>query len=369
VTRALEGGPIRVLASPGGGGTDGNPYIDLLHQGVAALGVEVTPFDRRRLLAARDVVHVHWPAALVRWDSAPRAIADAAKVLGGLAVARLRGARLVWTGHDLEPHELRHPLLHRWYFAAFIRMVDLWISLTPAGAAALQQRYPVLQHRALRVVPHGSYRDAYPGGAERQGLDRRGAERALDLPPARRSYLLLGQIRPYKQVPALLRAFAADADPDARLLVVGEVRGDPHLADAARAAAPSGAVLRLERVPGAQIPLWHAAADVVVLPYDTRSALNSGALLLALSLDTPVVVADSPINRELRQQVGADWVHLFDGGPAEALAVAKRVAHARRSGRPDLDAFAWPAIAEATVQAYRDVLGVVPSPDHQEQPA
>jgi beta-1,4-mannosyltransferase len=113
----------------------------------------------------------------------------------------------------------------------------------------------------------------------------------------------------------------------------------------------------------------HAAADVVVLPYDTRSALNSGALLLALSLDTPVVVADSPINRELRRQVGADWVHLFDGDPAEALAVAKRVAHARRAGRPDLDAFAWPAIAEATVQAYRDVLGLVPSPDHQEQPA
>ncbi len=313
MSRELDGGPIRVLASPGGGGTDGNPYIDLLHQGLAALGVEVTPFDRRRLLAARGVVHVHWPAALVRWDSGPRAVADVVKVLAGW---RSRAAvALGWCGPATTwsrtscaappaPAVLRGVQPHG-------RPLDLADAGRRRGAAAAVPgaRPSADARRSARL-----YRDAYRASAEQQG-DRRAADRALDLPPARRSYLLLGQIRPYKHVPALLRAFAADADPDARLLVVGEVRGDQHLADAARAAAPSGAVLRLERVPGAQIPLWHAAADVVVLPYDTRSALNSGALLLALSLDTPVVVADSPINRELRRQVGADWVHLFDGDP------------------------------------------------------
>lgn len=343
--------PIRLLASPGTAGADGNPYIDLLLRGVGEQGVEVAAFDRRRLLEARGVVHVHWPAALVRWDRSPRAVADVAKVLLGIALARRRGARLVWTGHDLEPHELRRPVLYRLYFAAFSRMIDLWISLTPAGAAELRRRYPVLARRPMRVIPHGSYRTAYDRPETRAGADE-----ALGLPPARRSYLLLGQLRPYKNALPLLRAFAADADPDARLLVAGEVRGDARLADALRDAAPAGAVLRLERVPGAEIPAWHAAADVVVLPYDARSALNSGALLLALSLDTPVVVADSPVNRELRREVGEEWVHLFEGDAGQALALAKRVAGTRRTGRPDLSAFEWPAITRATAEAYRDLM-------------
>lgn len=343
--------PLRVLASPSATGIDGNPYIDLLYRDMLAAGADVQAFDRRALLHRPQVVHVHWPAALVRWEALPQAVADAVKVLGGLWVARRRGARLVWTGHDLEPHEVRRPRLHRWYFTLFTRMVDLWISLTPAGAVQLRQRYPLLAERPVRVIAHGSYRDAYPAPTSRSD-----AEALLGLVGASGpTFLLLGQIRRYKNALPLLRAFAAAPQAGERLLVAGEVRGDDRLGDelGAAAAGHPEVVLRLEKVRDPLVAAWHAAADVVVLPYDPRSALNSGALMLALSFDTPVVVADTPINRELREAVGQDWVHLFIGGAEDALALARRVAEAPRSGRPELSAFEWPGIVSATVDAYR----------------
>jgi beta-1,4-mannosyltransferase len=346
-----EGLPLRVLASPSATGADGNPYIDLLYRDMRAAGADVQAFDRRALLRRPQIVHVHWPAALVRWDALPQAVGDVLKVLGGLWVARRRGARLVWTGHDLEPHEVRRPGLHRVYFALFTRMVDLWISLTEAGAAQLRQRYPLLAGRPARVIAHGSYRDAYAAAASRSDADAQLGLVGTNGP----SFLLLGQIRRYKNALPLLQAFTAAPQAGERLLIAGEVRSDERLGDELRAAASDreDVVLRLEKVRDPLVAAWHAAADVVVLPYDPRSALNSGALMLALSFDTPVVVADTPINRELREAVGENWVHLFIGGAADALALARRVAGASRSGRPELSAFEWPGIVSATVDAYR----------------
>lgn len=345
--------PIRVLASPSGTGSDGNPYIDLLYRGVRREGVEVREFDRRRLLASPHIVHVHWPAALVRWDSGSRAVLDVVKVLGGLFVARLRGAKLVWTGHDLEPHELRRPRLHRMYFRLFIQMVDMWISLTPAGAGLLRDRYPALRRRPAKVIPHGTYRPAYV-----QPPTREDAEQQLELEhESGPSFLLLGQIRRYKNALPLLREFIAEHRDGERLLIAGEVRGDDLLADELRTAAGSSreVVLRLARVPSAEVPAWHGAATVVVLPYDTRSTLNSGALMLALSLNTPVVMPDSPISREFRAAVGDAWVHLYVGDASDALVAARHAARQDRTAPPDLTAFEWPSIIHATVSAYADL--------------
>lgn len=50
--------------------------------------------------------------------------------------------------------------------------------------------------------------------------------------------------------------------------------------------------LNIRYIPDAEIPAFYGAADVVVLPY--RKIYQSGVLLMAMSLGTPVVVSDLP---------------------------------------------------------------------------
>jgi beta-1,4-mannosyltransferase len=341
--------PLRVLASPAVGGVDGNPYVDLLYAAVGRQGVQVREYDRRALLDRPDVVHVHWPEFLVRWTTPSTACLDVGKVLLLLWWARRRGAVLVWTGHDLAPHDSVRPRLFRLYSAAFVRMVDLLLSLAPSATTDLQARYPPLRRTPVAVVPHGHYRDVL---GDLPGRDE--ARRHLGITTPGAVALLLGQVRPYKNVPELVAAAVTRPDLGLHLAVAGEVRGDPALADRVLAQARPGAVtVVLGRVAQADVVAWHAAADVVVLPYSLRSALHSGAALMSLSCSRPVVVADTGTMRELRDLVGPEWVSLCSGPPERFLEAAAALLEVPRAGPPDLAALDWPRLGALTVDAYR----------------
>src|SRR5208282_1540649 len=139
-----------------------NPSLLLLFSEVARQGVQIRPFSgKASLLGPHDVIHIHFPDWLVRWKSIWVASFDVAAIAGLLWLARRRGAVLVWTGHDLEPHELTHPRLWRAYSRLFISQVDLLISFGDGATDLLVDRYPQLARVATAVVPHGHYRGYY----------------------------------------------------------------------------------------------------------------------------------------------------------------------------------------------------------------
>lgn len=342
---------FRVLAAPASMPANGNPYITSLYNEVRARGIRVDELNRRAMLAGYDVIHVHWPELLVRWTTRRTALIDTVKVLAGLWVARLRGTRLIWTGHDLGPHDMPYPRMYRLYIAAFTLMVDQMISLGESSTASLKGAYPAIRRIPVKVIPHGHYRESYDSPGSRAEARSR-----LGLPgePAT-VFLLLGQIRRYKNVPSLIQAFVKLRDHEAHLAVAGAVR-DPMLKrEVAAAARGDGSItLALEAIPDSDIPVWHAAADVVVLPYSQATSLHSGAALLALSMNRPVVAFDSGTMRELRATVGSQWVYTFKGGSEEALKAAKRAAREAREDAPDLSLFDWSRIGESTVAVYRE---------------
>ena len=102
--------------------------------------------------------------------------------------------------------------------------------------------------------------------------------------------------------------------------------------------------------------LFLNAADLVVLPY--REVLNSGAALLALSFNKPVLTSDAGALPELREQVGAAWVELYpESLTADVLDTALQwaVGTPRPTTAP-LEFADWSEIAQATIAAYRCVL-------------
>jgi hypothetical protein len=95
---------------------------------------------------------------------------------------------------------------------------------------------------------------------------------------------------------------------------------------------------------------------LVVLPY--KAMHNSGALLLALSLDTPVLAPDNEVNRHLAEEVGDGWLHLFEGTLTieDLERTLKAVAATPTRGRPDLSAREWPESAALHAAAFRAAL-------------
>ena len=338
---------MRVLASPASTAPNANPFVALLLDELHARGVVIDRFSRRALLSRPDIVHVHWPEQLVRTHRARDLILDAATHLVLIAVARRRGAALIWTAHNLQPHEREHPRLMGAFLAVFAFLVDLVIPLTAGSRAPLTARYRGLRRTPFVVVPHGHYRDVYPPAHDQEGSRRR-----LGLEPSRRTLLTLGAVRPYKNVAQLVRAFVDRQAPDAQLAIVGRVSAE-GLRDEIEAArrGDERIHLHLSAVSAEDVSSWHAAADIVVLPYDTASSLNSGAALLALSLDRPVVMPDGPSARELGEHVGEEWVKPVRGSIDDFLTVALS-SRAPGGPRPTLDHLGWGEVARRTIGAY-----------------
>ena len=346
--------PMRVLASPAFKNRWTNPYNASLYTELEHGGTVVGEFTKQRLLRERwDIVHLHWPDGVLNSRHAPIAAARVAYLVAQLLFAKARGAKIVWTVHNLQAHNTSYPRVERGLWRAFVPLVDAAISLSHSGLEMACQCFPALARKAHFVVPHGHYRGCY-----KNECSRTEARTCLGVPLDTPVIGFVGQIKPYKNVPALLRAFLdrpAGTSP-ASLLIAGKP-GDAALAAelAALAAGHPDVALRFGHIADDEMQVMLNACDLAVIPY--REILNSGSAILALSFNRPVLVPAKGAMAELRNLVGPEWVMTYEGeldGTVLRNALRWATGTARHT-TCNLNGLGWGTIAAQTLAAYQSV--------------
>jgi len=325
---------------------DGAPYLRLLHRALAERDVTVLDLGSVREAtgpAHVDVVHLHWLEYLVQGGRL-RSLLRGLRLASALRRLARSSTRLVWTAHNLRPHERRNPFVEDLVTRSALRHADTVIAHSDYAARRMAETYGV--ERPVEVVPHGNFVGFYP----QPSRSREEMRRELGIPPDSFTYLVFGQVRAYKRIPEAIAAFGAVGDPDARLVVAGAV-SDAALATEVEvaAAADSRVILRLEHVPDEDVADLHQAADACVLPY--RQVFSSGALLLALSLGLPAV---TPWEGSA-EIAGPPAIEPFEEGRlADALRAIRRgdQAERRRAARAAAARFDWDGVADRTVELY-----------------
>ena len=276
---------MRILAQPAF--KSSNPYTGTIYHAMIALGTVVDEFSPTKLLVGNyDVWHRHWPS---RSLNHPNPLTALVKVLAAVTctlIARLKGIRIIWTIHNVGSHEQFYPRLERLYWLFFIAQLDGYISLSESALLAATKRYPRLAQLPGTVVPHIHYREHY-----KNTMTPKEARKQLHISSSAKVILLLGKLRRYKNIPALVHTFRQMAEPQSLLYIVGQPASDA-VADSIRASVQGADNIRLvmEHVAADDVQMYLRAADMVALPY--REILNSGSALLALSFDCPVLVLD-----------------------------------------------------------------------------
>lgn len=345
---------ISIVGWPAFHKRDSNPYTELLYTAIGGLGVEVRDFRSTgwRTLDC-DLIHVHWPEYVLGNRALPLAAWLTLKLLWTLAVLRRRGIRVVWTAHNMEQHERGHWALTRLYWSLFPRQVDGIISLSQSHVGLLKKRIG-RREVPITVIRHGHYRGAYP-----DTISPAEARISLELEENALVIGWVGTLREYKNVDGLVTAFCEVAQRRWRLLLAGRSQ-EKSLHQRLLNSAQHDPRVRYHPgwVPRQQMERYLKAANVVVLPYHT--IWNSGAALLALSFNVPVVLPRSPSMLELRAEVGDEWVYLYDG-PFSGYILRDCVdwlCQRRRSSAPDIDNLTWESIAAKTVTFYEQVLRI-----------
>ncbi|WP_116449779.1 glycosyl transferase [Blastococcus litoris] len=330
--------PLRVLQSFPDPRPTTNPYVVLLARSLASTpGVEVATFSWKRALTWRyDVFHVHWPEILAEGSTPLRARLRRLLFLVLLLRLRATGTALVRTAHNVRPHEAADPATR-----LLLALTDRWTTLV----IRLNDETPVAAGTPVVTVPHGHYRDWF------EALPR------TERDP--RHLAFVGLVRPYKGVEELVRVFRGAGLDGATLTVAGRP-ADADLADRVRATAGGDrrVELRLAHLSDEDLVTEVSRSALVVLPY--REMHNSGAALMALSLDRPVLLPDNEVTGRLADEVGPEWVLRYPGPlDAGALESALRSAGSLpRDARPDLARRGWREAGSAHLAAYRDAVAV-----------
>ncbi len=327
----------------------GNPYLTLFYDHLRDHGIDYVRSDYfgqhwlREQRGRIDFLHFHWPSFDYSDAQGNRSPIAMTKFFMKMRLARALGYRILWTMHNLYPHE-RQGRLSEWMCRfVFAQNVNTIFVTFPAARDDLRRHF--LRKRGVHVVPHGNYEPVYP-----HRLDRGVARRQLGLPPDGYVFLVFGQVRPYKGADIAARALARTNDPDSRLYIVGQSKDEAHSSELRAIAARDPRVrleLTAESVPDDRVAMWIAACDCVAAPY--REVYTSGVVYLAATFGKPIVAPRLGLFRSLLDQ---PFVLTFDpeGGDAsaaEALAAARRLDpwEAARAAREFSTAHDWGRIA------------------------
>lgn len=252
-----------------------------------------------------------------------------------ILIAKLRVERkpIVWTVHNPRPHEDRGMPEKRLY-RLFEKSVAFRIFLNESGS--------IHSTSSSLVIPHGLYRDWYGDGPD---LEKRIPDRVL----------LFGRLRPYKDIESLIGAFKSWPNSRSTLHIVGKPVTREYQWGLEDATLDDSRITLEARFLEEETLLRELAeSGLVVMPY--RDLNNSGALLLALSMNRPVLVPRNSVSLSLQQEFGPSWVYTFDA-PLAATDIADALDNSRQlSGSPASPLRDWSRIGAMHVDVYRRVV-------------
>ena len=291
--------------------------------------------------ATVDLFHLHWP----EWV----AFDDLATHQGIVSDLQARGVPVVWTAHNLTPHEKR-PDVYDGIYALWAAAATAVIHHSHTGAERFRQRYgtgPATRHV---VIPHGHFAALW---ADAMPEDRASAESALGLEPCRLRIGIVGAPRQEKLVSEFLHGVAASTRDDVQVVCWSltpddEVPDDPRvvIAEPYQMADTARYATRL------------AACDVLAMPFHPDGEmLATGTVFDALGLALPVLRSDWSFLTEVLGDAGIPVGHTaasvaaaLDALDDDTLARARAAAAVRR------DALAWDLIAARTYTLFDDIV-------------
>lgn len=300
-----------------------------------------------------DIWHFNWPEMSYQARSAIVCLLKCLKLLSQVDVARLRGAKIAWTVHNMVPHSTRYPRIEAWFWRSFRRRVDLFVHLSTAGGSWFRDLYPSTRAKQHVHLRHPAY--LVPDSSQES---RDSARKRLEINANATMFLLFGMLRPYKGIPAVLDAFRDFDDSKSRLVIAGFPSSDQVRDEIVGATGDDPRVsVRFGFLENQELYEFIRAADLVLIPYERF--LNSGSLLLALSLARPVLVPFTPVTREIATEVGPEWVSTYDTTlTADVLAQGAQWVKSRApsSEKPGLSKYQWESFAEDLISAYQRLM-------------
>ena len=232
-----------------------------------------------------------------------------------LKMASMIGIRVIWVFHNKMPHDAHDDMEEKRENMRFLtRMADKIIIHSHQSRPFLLDYDPRLDMKKVYFLPHIGYMGQYmaycPDIRQMLGI---GDDEFL--------FSSLGSLQPYKNIGLLIEAMEDLRGMKCKVLIAGGTAQADYYGRLEAAAAKAENVILMNHYIGSlQMAAFLQASDVLVLPYDLKSSMNSGVMIMSFSYGRTVVTSDMAMARDFDEKLLYKYACLSNGEHRAALA-------------------------------------------------
>lgn len=237
-----------------------------------------------------DYIHFDWETSYYYRRSLWMTIVNIPFFILQVYIARyVLNCKLVWTPHNIIPHDSKYIKIHRFcrrFFAGKMKWIRLFSEISlPAAVKEFK-----CDKSKFKIIPEGSYVGYYPNN-----VGRVEARKFLNVADDKTVLLYTGFIKPYKGIDSLIESFKKSFRHNAILIIAGKVM-DPWYFETIKKSINENIILIDRFIENDELQFFFNAADVVTLPF--KKIENSGSVILAMSFKKAVIAPSMGVLKE-----------------------------------------------------------------------
>jgi len=267
-----------------------------------------------------------------------------------IKLAKLIGYKIVWTVHNVHPHEnFENNEKTRW----FAKNVDYFFIHYNSNVKKLEDyiQCPIEKNK-IKIIFHPSFEDIYTNK-----LTQEEARDMLDIPKDKKVILCFGQIRRYKGIDLFQQAMNSLTE-EYFGLIVGEIKDKELFKEINSKLEIPNLQIVPKRIKNEDIQIYLNASDVVITLY--TDITTSGITLLAYSFSKPILSTRVGCMSEILVE-GKTGFFIADRTP---LAVKNSIIQLfkedyKKMGKDSYmfsKKFSWTLLIDSIIQGYGEVL-------------
>lgn len=272
-----------------------NKYVELVQESMKRNNISICGIKQLKSLRqwfATDVVNLNWFESRVNKKSLFQSVVAYLVNSTLLCMFKLCHMKIVVTIHNGNTHDAFHPELARKFYKKTCNMADAFVIMSEYSKNVLEEIGVKNVQEKSHLISHPTYSNAYAQ-----------SDKKLDMDQNKFQVAFLGQVRPYKNIEVILQAAEAFKTADICFHICGYADNPSYKEKIESIAAGKNVALHLKFLEDDEMATWIDSVDAIILPYNARTSLNSGASILAFSYGTTVIGTKTGTLREFPEEL------------------------------------------------------------------
>lgn len=280
-----------------------NKYINILVEAIKSKGIEVVSmrsflFSYKNFFTTKTI-HLNWFEDLIGKNSFNRIFDFFRKILL-LLLFIVSKKQIIWTMHNRESHRKGLNLLHNILRCLILSSSSKIVIHCNESLKILDAKNKKLRSK-VEYIPHPNYINAYG----RCVLNRRSTNNDGEV----LKLLFLGAVKPYKNI-ELLVELAKKYEGRVEIMIAGKPSSSEYKERLMELSyGVRNLKLKLEFISDTLIPDIIESCDLMIIPLDLKSSLNSGSVLLSFSYCRSVICPSVGTVKDIQ---GKEYMFIYD---------------------------------------------------------